>query len=192
MPSMQFEVPTSTVLLPLAVVLMAAAWLWLRRRAALTWPRLVTAWTACGYALGVVAVTMLPLQVAVGKYANQIPWYERGNLIPLVVIDAHTFVLNIVMMVPLGLLLPLLVPVRGVRHVATVALGASATIEVLQYVSDVVLSTGRTADVNDLFANVLGGVLGYLVWRLLARHTWIDAMKRHLQIPAARVSPVAA
>lgn len=50
--------------------------------------------------------------------------------------------------------------------------------------TDVVLSSGRTTDVNDLLANVLGAVLGYVIWRGLNRFAAIKELPRRLTIPA--------
>jgi len=165
MPDAQFEIPALPVLAPLGAALLLGSWLVLRRRRTFTWPRLILVWTACLYLLGVLAVTLLPLQVAVGAYGNQAPWYDRGNFIPLVTIDARTFLLNIVLTIPLGLLLPLLTRARDTGQVVVRALLLSGTVEVVQYATDVLISSGRTADVNDLLANTLGALLGYLVWR---------------------------
>ena len=82
--------------------------------------------------------------------------------------DAPTFLLNIVMTAPLGLLLPLLVRVRSVAGVALVGLLVSATIELGQGVGDVLLGMSRTVDVNDLVANVTGTVLGLVAFRVVA------------------------
>jgi hypothetical protein len=106
---MQTEIPAVAVLLPTGLMLMLGAWLVLRSRAAVSGPRLLTARGMCWYVLGVVGVTLLPLQIQLGRYANQVPWYTKADIIPLVTIDLRTFVLNIVMTFPLGLLLPLVI-----------------------------------------------------------------------------------
>lgn len=162
-----FEVPALTVLPPLAVVLSLGTWLVLRRRGTLSARRLLAWWVMCWYLLAVVAVTLFPFQIALGAYGNRSPWYEKANFIPVLTIDPTTFVLNIVMFVPLGVLLPLVTRVRGVRHVALVALAVSGVVEMLQFLSNVLVSSGRLADLNDLLANTLGGVLGFLAWRVI-------------------------
>ena len=180
----RFDVPAVPVLIPLAAVLMVISWLVLRRRGVFTGPRLVTAWAAVAYLMGVLAFTLLPLQVALGAYANQTPWYNKGSYLPLLTIDVTTFVLNIVMTAPLGVLLPLLGRIRDVRQLAVRALCFSAAIESVQLLTNLVVSSGRTADVNDLLANTLGAVLGYLAWRRLTRVVAIREMAARLTIPA--------
>ncbi|MFI5957507.1 VanZ family protein [Cryptosporangium sp. NPDC051539] len=160
--------PAGPVLVPLAAVLLGASWFALRHRGVLTVPRLVTAWATVFYLCGVLAVTLLPLQVVVGRYASQGPWYERANFVPLLTIDVTTFVLNIALTVPLGVLLPLLGRARSTKSLVWWALCFSGAIELVQFATNVFLSSGRTADVNDLFANVLGAVVGFVVVRRLA------------------------
>jgi glycopeptide antibiotics resistance protein len=74
---------------------------------------------------------------------------------------------NIVLFVPLGVLVPLILPrFSKVRHIAAIAFGASLLLELVQ------LLTGLGSfDVDDLLLNVLGGVLGVLALRG-ARNFW--------------------
>jgi glycopeptide antibiotics resistance protein len=157
------EIPALPVLGPLTVASMIASGIFLWRRGSLTVPRLLAAWVFCCYVAAVAAVTILPLQLELGVYANRAPWYEKANFIPVLTIDVTTFVLNVIMMVPLGVLLALTTRVRGTGRVALIALAFSGIIEAIQFVSNVVVSSGRTGDVNDLIANVLGAVGGYLL-----------------------------
>jgi glycopeptide antibiotics resistance protein len=169
MSNVMFVVPATPVLLPLWGVWMIASWLRLRRRRMLTPLRLVMAWVMGSYVVLVLAVTLFPLQVALGDYANHASMLSKANLVPLVTIDARTFVLNFIMTVPLGLLLPLISHVRGPVHLMGLALGFSASIEGLQFLTNALLSSGRLADVNDLLANTLGAVAGFLALRWLFR-----------------------
>lgn len=73
-------------------------------------------------------------------------------------------VLNVCMFLPYGLLLP--VTAKGLRRLwrtGAVVLGTTAAIETVQYF------IGRSADVDDVLMNLLGGVLGYLLYALLNR-----------------------
>lgn len=98
------------------------------------------------------------------------------NLVPLaaltqsgVIGDVLTgFVLNVVLFVPLGFLLPLVWPRAGrILPVATFGLGLSLVIELSQ------LLNNRTTDVDDLVANTLGTLVGFALWAL-----WRDAVGR--------------
>lgn len=68
-------------------------------------------------------------------------------------------VANVVMFVPLGFLLPVAFPkMRSLWKAALTLALLSFAIEFTQYF------TGRSADIDDLMLNTLGGILGYLVF----------------------------
>ncbi|MGI3785994.1 MAG: VanZ family protein, partial [Janthinobacterium lividum] len=154
------------VLVPLLVGVVVVWLLALGHRRALTWGRALTVLVTTAYAVGVLAVTFFPWQVPFGTTddvlvgggspgsGREVALRSLLNVVPLVTLDAPTFLLNIVMTVPLGALLPLLLRVRPVAGVALVGLLVSATIELGQGVGDVLLGMSRTVDVNDLIANV--------------------------------------
>ena len=100
------------------------------------------------------------------------PGYHLLNLIPLVWAFTpyemgvprmlEQLALNLVMFVPLGLLLPAAFPsLRRFWRTAVVCLAATLAIETLQYF------TGRSADIDDVLLNLLGGMLGYGLFALL-------------------------
>lgn len=158
-------VHAGALLLPLLVVVAGAALLGLGLHRAITPARVLTVLVATTYLVGVVAVTMFP-QHAPGPHP--VPLRDLLNVEPLRGAGSPTFALNVVMTVPLGMLLPLLVRVRGVAGTALVGLLVSGGIEVTQGVGDVLVGLGRTVDVDDLVANVTGTVLGLVAVRVLA------------------------
>ena len=168
-PLMQFEIPAVPVLLPLWVSSVVVAAIWLQRRRLISPGRMVTVLLAATYGAAVLALTLLPLPVATGVYANKIAWYEKLNLIPVLTIDLKTFILNIVMTVPLGMLAPLLIRVHTRGRAALIGLLFSLAIELVQGASNIVFSSGRTADINDVIANTAGAVLGWYVFHPSAR-----------------------
>lgn len=110
--------------------------------------------------------------------------YHMLNLIPLSwLFEPYTMgvprmleqlALNIVMFVPLGLLLPVAFPsLRRFRRTAAVCLASTLAIETLQYF------TGRSADIDDVLLNLLGGMLGYALFALLrarlSERPWFSA-----------------
>lgn len=110
--------------------------------------------------------------------------YHMLNLIPLSwLFEPYTMgvprmleqlALNIVMFVPLGLLLPVALPsLRRFRRTAAVCLAITLAIETLQYF------TGRSADIDDVLLNLLGGMLGYALFALLrarlSERPWFSA-----------------
>ncbi|MBB0230040.1 VanZ family protein [Streptomyces calidiresistens] len=121
--------------------------------------------TAAGYAAAVASITILPIVATYGLYANQTPWHQMINPIPLLVVDL-SFVPNVIMFLPLGFLLPLLSRrARSAGRVTLLCALASAGIETTQCLSYILFNNGRSVDVNDLIANTLGGLLGYLALR---------------------------
>lgn len=79
---------------------------------------------------------------------------------------AAQLLLNVAMFVPVGLLLP--VAFRRLRRfprTAVVCLAVTLSIETLQYF------IGRSADIDDVLLNLLGGMLGYGLFAL-ARHRY--------------------
>ncbi len=110
--NLQTEVPALPVLVPLVLILITAGVFRLHRTGRLTAMRTFTVVAATIYLAAVLRLTTLPLQISLGKYANTVSWYEKLNWIPLF-IDPRTFVLNIIMTVPLGIMLPLLTPIRA-------------------------------------------------------------------------------
>ena len=87
--------------------------------------------------------------------------FERTlQLIPLVpmLTDLKNTFLNIALFVPLGILLPILwKPFRDPKKALGFGFGASLLIELAQ------IFTLRTTDINDLIANTLGTLLGWVI-----------------------------
>lgn len=72
--------------------------------------------------------------------------------------------LNVAMFIPLGFLLPVTVEkARKGRVTLSIVLLSTLTIETLQYFM------GRSADIDDVIMNTLGGVIGYGLFRLANR-----------------------
>ena len=79
-------------------------------------------------------------------------------------IMAAQLLLNIAMFLPLGLLLPMAAHrLRSLPATALTVLLSTMSIETFQFF------IGRSADVDDVIMNFLGGLLGYLCFRLLDR-----------------------
>ncbi len=113
------------------------------------------------------------------------PGYYMYNLCPFVWVFevysmgvkkmAEQLILNVVMFIPFGLSLPMAARrARSFWVTAAITLGTTVTIETLQ------LFMGRSADIDDVIMNFLGGILGYLLFMLLRRafsdRAWWDKM----------------
>ncbi|MFF5471869.1 VanZ family protein [Streptomyces achromogenes] len=170
----------------LAVFLGVAAVRHRRARPGWTGRHVVLRTAACLYAAAVLSITVFPLEVTWGRYANQMPWTNQVNYVPLVTADV-TAVPNILMFVPLGFLLPLLTRVDGAARAVAVSAPASLGIECAQLLSYVLFRNGRSVDVNDLLANTLGGLAGYLLVRLALGRPSVRELLRGYALPRSAV-----
>jgi glycopeptide antibiotics resistance protein len=117
------------------------------------------------YAAAVVAVTIFPIYVVPASWRWNDHWWSVVRLIPFVVPPVG-FVLNIVMFMPFGILLPLLWPSTGTwKRIAACGLAASAVIEFSQLGMWIAIGNRRMFDVNDLMSNTAGAVLGLMLLR---------------------------
>jgi glycopeptide antibiotics resistance protein len=127
--------------------------------------RVTTVLLFIGYVVGVLAVAVFPTSPNLSSYWDHKPW-RMIHYIPFAV-DAPSFLLNIIMFMPFGVLVPLLWPrADSYRRVFGYALAASMSIEAIQLILDLTIGTRRTVDINDLIANTAGAVAGLLVLRL--------------------------
>jgi glycopeptide antibiotics resistance protein len=155
------------ILLPLLIAYLALIVVpVVRRRTHLTRRHPVVLTILVTYAAAVLAITVFPITLYPDEHWAGEPWWTVIHWIPFYV-DAPSMVLNVIMTVPLGALLPLLWPRTGtVRRIAAWSCGASLTIELTQFVLGLTLNSRRTVDVNDLIANTAGAVLGLIMLRL--------------------------
>jgi glycopeptide antibiotics resistance protein len=97
-----------------------------------------------------------------GSHLNLVPFaafLARGDDL----VNAGTptqFVLNIVLTVPLGVLLPVVFH-RRLVGAAAIGLAVAVATETAQFF------TGRHADIDDVIANTAGMLLGYAAWALV-------------------------
>lgn len=122
------------------------------------------------YMLGVMHFVFFPIDVNIGIYANQTPWYQSIQWIPLLTLDAPSFLLNIVLFMPLGFMLPFIKPwIHSMRTAASAGLALSILIEITQLMLRVTLGNGRSTDLNDIIANTTGSVLGFIILNLFTK-----------------------
>jgi len=90
------------------------------------------------------------------------------NLIPLDWLNAHTSthmlitetIPNVLMFIPFGIFTPIVFQkMRKFYRVALLTLLVTVSIETFQYF------IGRSADIDDVLANLLGGIIGYGIFR---------------------------
>lgn len=120
------------------------------------------------YLLAVLHFVLFPMQVRIGSPYSENPW--GINVIPILTADLGSFLSSVLLMLPLGVFLPLLLPTSSsVKTVAQRTFKLSLAIELTQFLTNVILGNYRIPDVNDVIANTLGGVLGYLLFKQMSR-----------------------
>ncbi|RCW48062.1 VanZ family protein [Paenibacillus prosopidis] len=173
--SIQFTIPSWSILVPLFLVLTIFFGFKTFKRKVFSVERLLLLLTFTLYFLAVLHLVFFPIEVNIGRFANQTIWYNSINFIPILTIDVKTFLLNILMMVPFGICLPLLrSKSRTAASVGKFALCVSLSLEVMQMIIRVTLGSGRSTDINDIIANTLGGVFGFLIYKRL---TYVKAVR---------------
>lgn len=117
---------------------------------------------AC-YVAGVFLVTGAGTVYELSRAAAYAMPVVRVNLIPFAQsIDVVGYALNVVMLVPFGLLAPLVWPQLGrLGRIILAGFSFSLLIELSQLVNC------RSSDVDDLIMNTLGAVVGFALYRLL-------------------------
>ncbi|PWW07250.1 glycopeptide antibiotics resistance protein [Paenibacillus cellulosilyticus] len=168
--NIQFTIPSWYVLIPLFLVLFMHYGIRTFARRIHTVPQFMLILSFIVYSLAVLHLVFFPIDVNIGEYANRTPWYKTINFIPILTIDIKTFVLNIVMMIPLGIYLPLLKSTfNRAASVVWCTLCISLFFEALQMIVRIALGSGRSTDINDLIANTLGGAVGFLACKILIK-----------------------
>ncbi|WP_282944131.1 VanZ family protein [Cellulomonas endometrii] len=185
------QVPVLPVVVPLAAATLTALLWSLARRGRFSVPRAALALALCVYAAGIVANTVFP--IFLDKPASSAAWGDHLALVPLAGYEVADAVMNIVVFVPLGMLVPLLMVRPSWSRTVAVAACVSLGIEVTQLVTAHLLGGGHLADVNDLLFNVVGGAVGYLVLAAVTRvpraRALVDRFRWHgtgAEGPAAR------
>jgi len=140
------------------------------------------------YTLMVISVTLFPLYIIPhGKFQfpywsiNYIPFISiirdinevgiaySGDTLFMIKLIVRNVGGNIVMFMPLGFLVPVIREYcKRFKNILMIGLIVSLGIETLQFVENLLrISLGRIIDIDDVICNVLGTILGYLIYRLL-------------------------
>ncbi|MDD7961950.1 VanZ family protein [Microbacterium thalli] len=161
------EVPVLPVVIPFGVVVFAVLLVVLRARRIVTLPRAAVAAAVAVYAAGIVGNTIFP--IFLDKPDSGLPWTPGLALVPFVDYEIDDALMNALVFVPLGILIPLMLARPTWLKVVGAAAITSATVESLQLAAQAFFAGGHIADINDFLSNVAGGALGYGLLLLLAR-----------------------
>lgn len=181
--SIMFTIDSWYVLTPIALISLIAFFGWAYRKGWKLHPlQYVLVLSFEIYLLSMFHLVFFPIDVNLGMYANQIPWYRTINFIPILTIDVKTFLLNILMFVPFGMYLPFFKERLSVKQVIKIGFYFSLSLEVTQLLIRATLGSGRSTDINDLLANTLGAVIGFLVVRYALRFQPLLQMFTKIQL----------
>lgn len=175
--SIMFTIESWYVLLPLFIGVLIGLIFWInKQQKKFNILHYVTLVSFVIYLLCVIHLVFFPIDVNIGRYANQTPWYKSINAIPILTIDIKTFLLNIIMMFPLGVYIPFLIKnMASIKKVTTLGLMFGLSFELIQLLIRVTLGSGRSSDINDIIANTAGAVIGFMIINKLYK---IDLFKK--------------
>jgi glycopeptide antibiotics resistance protein len=160
-------VPVLPVVIPLSVALFVVLIAALRARRRLTLPRAAVAAALSVYAGGILANTVFPIYL--DSPPSEGPWIPPVNFTPVVGYEWQDAVVNMLVFLPLGILVPLLVSRPTWWRVVPVIAGISVAIELAQFVTAGLAAGGHIADVNDWFCNTAGGAVGFGLLTVLTK-----------------------
>ncbi|MEL5991055.1 VanZ family protein [Microbacterium phosphatis] len=186
MPSLDYELPTPALLAPILAGLVIWALVRLRGRA--TPLRVVVGLAAAVYAAAAVNKVLLPVTILTGEARERLsPWTIYLQLVPFASAadDPSGALLNVLLFVPLGVLLPLVTRIRGFWRITAVGALVSLGIETVQFAMRMTVFSGRIADIDDLIANTVGAALGAAVYLLATRLAPLRRLIRAAELPAA-------
>ncbi|KGR76297.1 VanZ family protein [Ureibacillus sinduriensis] len=182
--SIMFTIDSWVVLIPLMLLGLVGLITWtIRRKRKVNLAQFVVLLSFGIYLLCTIHLVFFPIDVNIGRYANQTPWYKTINFIPVLTIDVKTFLLNVIMLLPFGMYIPLLSKKEtSIRKIAKLGFGFSLSFELVQLLIRVTLGNGRSTDINDLLANTAGAVIGYLIVRSLMKVQLFEGIFQRMQL----------
>lgn len=135
----------------------------------------------CLYIGGVIAVTLFPLpfQNEVIEEGREMQYFHN-NFIPFFSLvdiiksrNLHTIIRNIlgniILTIPLGILIPMIIrKMDSVKRIFILSLSFSIVIELTQFIISSILGyTYKITDVDDIFLNIIGVLIGYICFKLI-------------------------
>lgn len=181
------EIPSTATAAVFAAAGIIATILILRRRRALSVPRLLVGAALSVYVVGIVVNSVFPIYLGVPD--SGVPWTSHINAVPFQGTDTADYVQNALIFMPLGLLLPLSFPLRSIVAIAASGFALSLTIEVLQLLNALTGQGGHVADVNDLLANTIGAPIGFVVARAIVGLPAVRPITDAFAWPRSGLSP---
>ncbi|WP_102273666.1 VanZ family protein [Cytobacillus massiliigabonensis] len=124
------------------------------------------------YILNVIKYTIFPIEIGtlfVEELKEQLSTFSRTNFIPFKFQNYEQTFLNILLTIPFGFGLPYLKRVN-IKSVFLIGLLFSLLIEITQFIISLVIGYPyRVTDINDIMANSVGVLIGYLLYKLFSK-----------------------
>lgn len=120
----------------------------------------------CVYLTAVYAVVGLPsiTYIRFEPHINIVPFLDM-------IADYKNAILNVVLFVPLGIMLPLLwEEFKNMKNTVLLGLGMTLIIEIFQ------IFTFRATDINDIITNVAGTMFGYFIANIIMKKCSVNMM----------------
>lgn len=131
-----------------------------------------------------IANTIFPIFIYTGTRPDYGPQPLALYLVRFVYDGFEDALINVAVLVPLGVLIPLLTARPSSAKVIAIVAAASLTIELAQMVVSELTSRGHLADINDRMTNVLGGVPGYGLFVLVTQPRRVIGFVQRFRWPA--------
>lgn len=113
----------------------------------------------------------------IGRYGDEIIRLDEINLVPFVnwgIGDIFGLIMNLLMFLPLGVMIPLLWKEgTSLMQTTTAGLLLSLLIEISQ------LFDRRATDIDDLIMNTLGAMIGFAIYKLIFRKLTLFQIDNH-------------
>ncbi len=124
------------------------------------------------YVCLVIDVTLLPINITAGFHLPGSSLFSYGNFLPFIDLIKNRpyaireIVLNVIMLIPFGILYPLIYDKKP-SNIIMMALLFSFSIESLQLFMSAFLASCRTFDITDIITNTFGGMIGIIISYLI-------------------------
>lgn len=154
----------ASALIPFVAALVCLILYYKKKESTIRWTRMLLLSVFAVYVTGVFYFTGAGTVWDWAENSFRVQW-GQVNILPFSSdIDIVGYLLNVVLFVPLGVLLPLIWKEKNkISSVLLCGAGFSALIEISQLVNF------RCPDVDDLIMNTLGAVAGYMIFKLFNR-----------------------
>ncbi|MCJ7842572.1 VanZ family protein [Lederbergia sp. NSJ-179] len=168
------------ILLSLIIFIILSFYLYKRKNKTLTY---LLFWSIFYfYLVNVVRITQFPLFIL--EYPFEYNFSDYINLIPTNPFrnGLYTSVLNVILTIPFGFGLPFLIKMNWKKTILLTML-FSLLLESLQLTAHLILpGHNRMVDINDIIFNTLGGIIGYVLYKLFAKVVKIIISKYDIEM----------